>query len=185
MKTSSCSSPFSGQITVSPERSCQAEVKLCKGLSTRKASADELVAFAVDGKDVAGGCGVRLQLLAKLQNVGIHGARRRGRVVAPDLIEHSGARHDLAAAADEEAQDVELLVGELQGGALAGGLAFLEVDFDVSKSVPGHTLREPGRVPSQAHGDTGDQLAERKRLCDVVVGADLEPQDPVDLLSLR
>ncbi len=38
-------------------------------------------------------------------------------------------------------------------------------------------------MPPQTHADTGDQLAQRKRLRDVVVGADLEPQDPVDLLA--
>src|SRR6266540_3704505 len=183
MKTSSCSSPFGRQRTGSPKGSCQIQVNLCERLSTG-VSADELVAFAVDGEDVARGCGVRLQLLAELQNVCIHGARRRGGVVAPDLIEHSVARHDLTAAAQEEAQDVELLVGQLNRGAFASGLALFEINLHLSEAVFGHSLPEPRRMPPQAYADPGHQLAQRKRLYDVVVGPDLEAEDPVDLLPL-
>src|SRR6266545_514367 len=183
MKTSSCSSPFGRQRTGSPKGSCQIQVNLCERLSTG-VSADELVAFAVDGEDVARGCGVRLQLLAKLQNVGIHGARRRGRVVAPDLIEHSVACHDLPAAAEEEPQDVELLVGQLNGGSFAGGLALLEINLHLSEAVLGHSLPEPRRMPPQAYADAGHQLAQGERLCDVVVSPDLEAEDPVDFLPL-
>src|SRR6266508_2341636 len=182
MKTSSCSSPFGRQRTGSPKGSCQIQVNLCERLATG-VSADELVAFAVDGEDVARGCGVRLQLLAKLQNVGIHGACRRGRVVAPDLIEHPIARYDLPAAAQEEAQDVELLVGQLDGGAFASGLALFEINLHLSEAVLGHSLPEPRRMPPQAYADARHQLAQGKRLRDVVVGADLEAEDPVDFLS--
>src|SRR6266496_6489169 len=169
---SSCCPPSAGSVRVRWGRVCQVQVNHCERLSSwpRSAavSADELVAFAVDGEDVARGCGVRLQLLAELQNVGIHGARSRGGVVAPDLIEHSVARHDLTAAAQEEAQDVELLVGQLNRGAFASGLALFEINLHLSEAVFGHSLPEPRRMPPQAYADPGHQLAQRKRLYDVV-----------------
>src|SRR6266511_4333167 len=187
-KDSSCCPPSAGSVRLRRGRGCQVQVNHCERLSSRPrsaaVSADELVALAVDGEDVARGCGVRMHLLATLQNVGMHGARRRGRVVAPDLIEHSVACHDLPAAAQEEAQDVELLVGELNGGSFAGGLALLEINLHLSEAVLGHSLPEPRRMPPQAYADAGHQLAQGERLCDVVVSPDLEAEDPVDFLPL-
>ena len=43
----------------------------------------------------------------------------------------------------------------------------------------------PGGRPARDGADAGDQLAQPERLDDVVVGAELEPDDPVGLLAAR
>src|SRR4029450_13354992 len=69
----------------------------------------EAIALTVDGQDVGGPLGVRLELLPEPQHVGVDRAGRGKALVAPDRVEESLASEDLAGALDEVAEQLELL----------------------------------------------------------------------------
>ena len=83
----------------------------------------------------------------------------------------------------QQGQQVELLAGQVDLVAVDGDPAGAEVDL--------HRHRPDGRSGAVAaalgaagHGpDAGDQLPEAERLDEVVVGAELEAEDPVDLVA--
>ena len=79
----------------------------------------------------------------------------------------------------EELQQVELLRGELDGRVVDADLPSAGVDRD----PPGlHDLRAGGAVRATQHRlHAGDQLRGGEGLRQVVVGAELEAEDPVDL----
>ena len=93
------------------------------------------------------------------------------------------AGEDLAGAADQQAQQLELGAGQVDRLAAHGGDVADEVDRDRA----GFDLDRLGErravelAAAQLGADAAEQLAHREGLGDVVVGADLEPDDLVDL----
>ena len=88
----------------------------------------ELVAHPVDGEDVLRVPRNRLDFLAQPGDVDVDGARRRHRVVAPDLVEQLLAGQRRAAVLDEVAQQLELARRQLERLAVPGDLGLAEVD---------------------------------------------------------
>ncbi len=109
--------------------------------------------------------------------------RRPEPVRVPHLVHDLFASDDLARPGHQHAQQIELLRGELDRLA-----ALVTVRDDGSSderadvSGPRHE-RRAGAPPALDRTDARDELAGRERLDDVVVGAELEADDPVDLLA--
>ena len=92
---------------------------------------------------------------------------------------------DLARALGEQPQDLELRAGQVDRLAADRDQVAGEVDPHrpgVDRLRLGHRARAVELAAAQLGADAADQLADRERLGHVVVGADLEPDDLVDLL---
>src|SRR3954468_19221421 len=77
-------------------------------IRTRLLLVAEAVADAADREDVLGLLGVRLELLAQVSDVDVHGARVAVGGVAPHAREQHVAREHAAGARGERAEDLEL-----------------------------------------------------------------------------
>ena len=96
-------------------------------------------------------------------------------VVAPDLGEQLMLGEHQAALADEIREQAQLGRGQLERRARSAGQASLLVDDDVA----GFDRRAEAACPPQHSTDASEQLFERERLDQVVVGAELETAQPV------
>ena len=86
--------------------------------------------------------------------------------------------------AGQEPEELELPRGEAQRLPLLGHDARGGVDLEAVEGEP--LLLRARRLGAPQHGaDAGRELARRERLRHVVVGAELEPDDPVGLLASR
>src|SRR5688500_7065068 len=106
--------------------------------------------------------------------------------VAPDVLQQRLAAVDVPRLGRERGEDLELDVGELDRLAAHRHRAALEVDAQIAR-VDGLFGRRSGTHhlgTAQRRLDAAAELAHRERLGDVVVGADLEAEDLVDLVVL-
>src|SRR5262249_53683681 len=142
---------------------------------------DELVPGAVDGQDVARLAAAVADLGPQLRDVRVDRARGRVALVAPDVLEQLLARDGVTLALDEVAQQLELARREVERLAALLRPVGLEVQLDVREPVAGQALLAALRA-SQYRAHTREQLADRERLGDVVVRAQFEAHDLVDLL---
>src|SRR6476661_2768966 len=147
----------------------------------------EAIADAAHREQVLGGARVPLELLPKVANVDIDGARVPVGGVSPDLLEEHLARLDPARRTGKRGEDLELDVGEVGALAAHGDDAALEVDLETTR---GDRLLTAG--PAADHlgaaergPDAAAELTDRERLGDVVVGAHLQAEHLVDLIVLR
>src|SRR3954468_5558073 len=99
-------------------------------MRTSRSLRHEPVAAAAHREQVAGAIGVGLQLGAQLGHEVVDGADL-ALLEAPDLAHQLLAREDPAAVLAEEAQELELQVGQLYGAAGPGDGARVEIDGDV------------------------------------------------------
>src|SRR5579862_9783952 len=76
----------------------------------------------------------------------------------------------------EISQKLKLSIRQFERTALAKGLSPEKVDFDPF-DAEGLLLLE--RTPSQQRSEPREQFVERKRLDQIVIGAGVEPLDPV------
>jgi hypothetical protein len=88
----------------------------------QQALTGELVPESVNRQNVLRQAGVGLELLPQPRDVDVDRARRRSRVIAPDLREQLVARDRRAAVLDEITEQVKLLGGELDGHAVLRNL---------------------------------------------------------------
>jgi signal transduction histidine kinase len=113
--------------------------------------------------------------------VDVERLRRSEPMWVPDLVHDLLALDDLARVGHEHEQEVELTRRELHGFSVLGhgagrGIEPQTSDFDRRLAL--------GRLPApHDRADPRRELPRGERLHDVVVGAELEPQDPVDLLT--
>src|ERR1017187_5882864 len=135
----------------------------------------EAVTEASNGADQARIGGVRLDFLAETQNVDVHGAISDGAIMAPDGIQELLAAVYDAWAAHQKIQQAEF--GGCQGNFAA---------MPQNAATGAVQLQGPRSNSSNGHGlatelvlDAGDQLADKKGLHDIVVGAELQAQYPV------
>jgi hypothetical protein len=142
----------------------------------------EAVAHSVHGKEMRRDAGLGLKLLAKSDDMRIHRTRVRVIFVAPNRIEDQIARQHALRVLQKEQQQVVFGGRDLYFFASAGHVAALYIDFDVAE------LRHaPGMIAAAAQhrADAGEQLARAEGLHQVIVGADLEQQDFIHLVSDR
>src|SRR5215471_4391236 len=145
-------------------------------------SADELVADAVHREEITRILGNGFEFLPDAHDVRVDRAGSRIVFIAPDFVEQTVAAQRLPGVAQEKLQEVELLAREFDRFTSTADLVAAEVDFDVAESVAVLILRESLRA-AQHRFDAGQQLANGKRLGDVVVGAKLESHDLVHFLA--
>src|SRR5664279_1909319 len=151
-------------------------------LGQRVAAAAQGADRVVQGRD-------RLHLGTQGLDVGVDGAVHAVAVIAPDAIEQRLARKDVARARGECLEQAEFIARELQRAAVVAHLHAPFVDDD--RSGPGSAdacdcrrcARLGGAPQDAAHAR--DELARRERLGDVVVGAELEADDAIDLVAAR
>src|SRR5262249_28052716 len=90
----------------------------------------ELVADAAHGDDQLRALGIALDLLTEVGDVDVAGALVAVELGLPELLHDLAAGEDLAGAADEQAQQLELRAGEADRLATHGGDVADEVDRD-------------------------------------------------------
>src|SRR6478752_7502237 len=106
---------FVKAATVPEQRSAApegAETALERGMQLGRGGV-ELVADAAYGEDELGVLGVALDLLAEVGDVDVTGSLVAVELGLPQLLHDLGAGEDLAGAADEEAQELELRAGQV------------------------------------------------------------------------
>ena len=104
-------------------------------------------------------------------------------VVAPDVLEELVAGEHLARVAEQEREQLERLGLERHGVAVAQHAVAGEVDLDPAEVDERRRVAPAARLlgPPEDRPDPRRQLAQAERLGDVVVGAELEADDLVDL----
>src|SRR6185312_3443276 len=150
-----------------------------RGMSAaaERPSTDELVAEPAHREEMLGLVRVPLDLLPNPLHVDVEGLRVADVVVPPDPLDQELACEQSSRRPQERLQQLELLRREGHRGATDEHLVAVDVHLDRSadeNAVWTSGLREPRS--SEVGADTGDQFADRERLGDVVVGAELEPR---------
>src|SRR5215212_8527412 len=145
----------------------------------------QLVADAPHRLDVAGPDGIGLDLLAEAPDMDGDGALVAVPIEVPDVVEQLLAGEDLAGAPCQEVEQVELLGRQVDRLAVTLDAPAAGVDPEATDPhrVAGH--RRGGDLGAPQHGlHPRDQLAGAKRLGQVVVRTQPEPEDLVALLAL-
>src|SRR5919197_1365340 len=126
---------------------------------------------------------VCLDLRAQLPDIDTDGAAVAE--VAPDQLEEVVAAEHLTWVLDEQPEDRELLRREPNGAPVDDRLVRREVDLQPAEPTNQtlHRARRPG--PSQDRLDPLHHLNRRRRLDDVVVGAEPQAADLVAVLAAR
>jgi len=126
------------------------------------------------------------ELAAHLPDVDVDRARVAGERVAPDPLEELVAREHDAAVVEQLPEEVELLRGELHLDTVDGHFAASGIDDQVAVDDPlALGLAPLRRDAAKDRLHPRDELPGIERLRHVVVGADLEPDDLVDVLVAR
>src|SRR5262249_10580117 len=130
-----------------------------------------------------GALGVALDLLAQVGDVDVAGALVAVELGLPELLHDLATGKDLAGAADQEAQELELGAGQVDRLAAHGGDVADEVRRDRAAFALDRLVERPAveLAAAQLGAHAAEQLAYREGLGHVVVGADLEPDHLVDL----
>src|SRR3569833_2216501 len=110
---------------------------------------------------------IRLELLAELENLVIHGAGRRIRIISPDLDEERISREDPFSLLGEELQELEFMSCEDHRPATAVNGHLVEVDFTVGEPVDAGKSRLA--LTPDCGVDPGGKLPRTEGLSDVVV----------------
>jgi len=122
------------------------------------------------------------QLRTEVLDVGVDAPLQARPRLLPDQLHELLAREDMSGTADEGGQDLELVAGELERPAEVGDLPLRLVDLEAGVGR-GRRKRAPRPAEDRLH--PGRELPRAERLRDVVVGADLEADDAVDLTGAR
>ena len=88
-----------------------------------------------------------------------------------------------AAVQGEQAEDLELLPGQVDPHGAARRLTFSKSDFDVAEAHNGASLASD-IVPAQANSNAREQFADSEWLGHVLVCADLQLLDLADMIAL-
>src|SRR5262249_46253181 len=123
---------------------------------------------------------VGFELLTQLDDVSVHSAGIRERLIAPDGIKNHIASERTVRVRKKIRQQVVFGGRELQWIVGARDHAALEVDHDIAKL---RDFPRVGRSSPKDGADTSQQFARAERLYNIVVRADFEQQDFVDLLA--
>src|SRR5258706_15202202 len=130
----------------------------------------------------------RLELLTDALDVAVDGALADVVVVRVTLVRELAARLDVAGVADQRLQHEELGDGEIDEGALPADDEALHVELQRADAL--HFVGFARRLgaaggAAEEHADARDQLAHGERLAKVVVAAELQAEDAVELFVAR
>ena len=150
------------------------------------------VAAAPDGLDQLRVAAVGLDLAAQAADLVVDRAVEQVRLAALDHVEQAVAVEHLARVVEERHQQAELGRGDRHHRAFGIGQPALErieppaFEFAAARVRPGRVEAAARRLARRStRADAGDQLARLERLDDIIVGADLEPDDAVGRLAAR
>ncbi len=134
----------------------------------------------------------RLHLGAQRLDVRIHGSIHAVAGSSQTRSSSASRREDVARPRSERPEQAELVARELERAAVVAHLHPAFVDDDRPARDRRRRARRRGALrrtrraaPAQDAAHARDQLARRERLGDVVVGAELEADDAVDLVAAR
>src|SRR4051794_4591179 len=147
----------------------------------RSASRNELVAGVVYGHEVNGAGRVAFELLAKIQDVRIHGSRRRVGIVAPHVIQQLIAREHPLGILRKILQQLEFLRRERDRFAGAGNLHFEKVHRDIAETKL--LDRRSPATATQHSAHAGEKLFRTEGFYNIIVGAKFEQQHAVDFFG--
>src|SRR3954469_25408477 len=140
---------------------------------------DKLVTYSPDGLHTRFGAG---KLLAQPGDVYINGTGIAVKVLSPDQAEQTLAVQHHALVTHERREQVELLGAQLNRFTADRDLAPRRVEPDVGNLE--HAFGLHGALAASQDGlYAGYELARGERLRDVVVGANFEPDDLVDVVA--
>src|SRR5215210_1384266 len=152
---------------------------------SRPFSADRALAENISdtprGVDEFGVPGVALYLLAEVSDVDVHRAFV-AELVAPHPAQERAAREHPARAGGQRHQELELGVGEVHLLTVGRHPAARQVDPEPVVGQLVRALARWYRGPAHDRPDTRHELPYGERLGDVVIGPELEPDDPVYLV---
>jgi len=125
--------------------------------------------------------GVFLDFLPEIVDEGVHGPRRRKFIISPNLVQDHFTAHDSALMKDQELQETEFFGRQIKVFFALGGGFLLEIDRHISEriflDVLGLRL-----AAAKDRSDPGKELFLAERLEEIVIRAELEPQDSIDLV---
>jgi hypothetical protein len=104
----------------------------------------------------------------------------------PDLVDEPLPRHDAARLAQEQLEELELLAGQIQILPIHARCATRRVQRncpDLQRARSLDLCHRPLADPPQDSADARGDLTGAERLHDVVVGAELEADDAIGLLT--
>jgi len=142
------------------------------------AGRDQPVSDAADGLD---GRPVVAQLLPQLRDMDIDGPRLAREVRPPDVLQEAIAGQDDPGVARERGKQVELARPQLEAALADRGLAAPAVDAQRADLDRAGAGCRPGRTPEDCP-DACDQGPRVEGLRDVVVGAQLQPDDGIHVV---
>src|SRR5438552_4572211 len=148
-----------------------------------KGSPLEAVPVTAHGEEVARLLRVGLQLDPQRAHEVVDRPRRALVLRAPAAGKDVVAAEGAAVGGEEQAQHLELLRADIDGGSLPRDDLAVEIDLHLSESDHRALFRRR-RPPPQQSLHARQQLAEAERLAQVVVGAELPPEDLVALHPL-
>src|SRR5438105_12881002 len=148
-----------------------------------KGSPFEAVPVTAHGEEVARLLRVGLQLDPQRADEVVDRPRRSLVLRAPAAGKDVVAAEGAAVGGEEQAQHLELLRADVDGGSLPRDDLAVEIDLHLSESDHRALFRRR-RPPPQQGLHAREQLAEAERLAQVVVGAELQTEDLVALHPL-
>src|SRR5271166_3599238 len=127
---------------------------------------------------------LRLNFLPQANNVRVYRSGRRKAVVPPNVLQQPVASQGFARMVEEVLQQLELFRGEVQSLAFARNLATAQVDLDFAEGKFFAALRDGPRPPENRF-DPRQKFANRKRLGDIIIGAEFQSHYFVHFLAAR
>src|SRR5580698_403146 len=146
-------------------------------------SRDKFISCAVNREQMPRVCRVRLQLLAKLQNLIVYGSRRWIKVITPHFVQQNIAGEHALRIFGKELQQIKIVGGEDDRRTVAHHRHFSEVYLAIGKTVGVLRCRSEPAANGGLHAR--GELARAEGLGHVVVGAEFQKQHLVGDLGNR
>ena len=147
----------------------------------------ELVSDRPDGLDLIAQLGGVVELTAQAAYVHVEAAVKGVEAAVEHQFGEMLPGEDLPRGAHQRSEQLKFDVGQVQLYVVAAGGSSAAIEFDSAHGeVPDRRPRLPvGRAAPQDSPDASQQLARIEWLGKIVVGADLEADDAVDVFAAR
>src|SRR6185437_15436426 len=139
----------------------------------------EAIALAANRLNMAGILRIALELLPDPGDVHVDGAGGDVGAVLPNFAQQLLARDHAMAVINQIAQELQLFLRHADGLTAFADLGALEIDVDIfeMEAADGDAILLANAA--QQSVDAGQQLGWVERLCQIIVGAEFEPDDAI------